>query len=57
MVDIIAAAIREAAAADGLETALEIGYKAFAASACTAAATEGVTAFLAGRRPDFGKTG
>ncbi len=57
VVDIIAAAIREAAAADGLETALEIGYRAFAASACTAAATEGITAFLAGRRPDFEKTG
>jgi len=57
VVDIIANAIRDAAAANGLEEALEIGYQAFAASACTPAATEGVTAFLSGRRPDFGATG
>ena len=57
VVEIIAAAIRDAAAASGLEEALEIGYRAFAESACTPAATEGVTAFLSGRRPDFGKTG
>ena len=57
VIDIIGAAIREAAAATDLEEALEIGYRAFAASACTPAAREGVTAFLKHRRPDFSKTG
>ena len=37
--------------------ALEIGYRAFGDSACTAAAREGIEAFFAGRSPDFGRTG
>ena len=50
-------AIRGAAAASTLASALEVGYRAFGASACTAAAREGVGAFGERRRPDFTKTG
>jgi len=50
-------AIRGAAAASTLASALEIGYRAFGASACTAAAREGIGAFGERRRPDFTKTG
>jgi len=50
-------AVRAAAAAPTFAEALEIGYQAFGESACTAAAREGIEAFLAGRRPDFGRTG
>ena len=50
-------AIEAAAAAPSLQQALEAGYRAFGASACTAAAREGIEAFLAGRPPDFGRTG
>jgi enoyl-CoA hydratase/3-hydroxyacyl-CoA dehydrogenase len=57
VVGIIERAIRDAAAAPDLVGALEIGYRAFGASACTAAAKEGVSAFLARRKPDFTKTG
>jgi enoyl-CoA hydratase/3-hydroxyacyl-CoA dehydrogenase len=53
---ILERAVLDAAAADSLEQALAIGYRAFGASACTAAAREGITAFLGGRKPDFGKT-
>ena len=49
-------AVRSAAAAKTLGEALEIGYRAFGASACTAAAREGITAFQEGRKPDFRKT-
>ncbi len=49
-------AIRGAAAAPTLASALEVGYRAFGASACTAAAREGITAFGERRRPDFTKT-
>jgi enoyl-CoA hydratase/3-hydroxyacyl-CoA dehydrogenase len=49
-------AVRDAAAAGTLGDALEIGYRAFGASACTAAAREGISAFQQGRKPDFGKT-
>ncbi|MDR2240932.1 MAG: enoyl-CoA hydratase/isomerase family protein [Zoogloeaceae bacterium] len=45
--------IRNAAAAETLDAALEIGYRAFGASALTVAAREGVTAFQEGRKPDF----
>ncbi|MCC6197782.1 MAG: enoyl-CoA hydratase/isomerase family protein [Burkholderiales bacterium] len=51
------AAIRDAAAAPTLADALEIGYRAFGASACTAAAREGIAAFTERRRPDFTRTG
>jgi enoyl-CoA hydratase/3-hydroxyacyl-CoA dehydrogenase len=57
VIHIIEQAIEDAAAAPGLEQALEIGYQAFGASACTEAATEGVSAFLEKRKPDFVKTG
>jgi len=57
VIAIIEQAIRDAAAADTLDAALEIGYLAFAASACTAAAKEGVTSFLERRKPDFEQTG
>jgi enoyl-CoA hydratase/3-hydroxyacyl-CoA dehydrogenase len=50
-------AIREAAAAPTLAAALEIGYRAFGRSACTAAAREGIAAFAEHRRPDFERTG
>jgi enoyl-CoA hydratase/3-hydroxyacyl-CoA dehydrogenase len=57
VVGIIGQAITDAAAATSLNEALEIGYRAFGASACTAAAAEGIGAFLGRRRADFGKTG
>ncbi len=50
-------AIREAAAAPTLAAALEVGYRAFGKSACTAAAREGIAAFGEHRRPDFARTG
>ncbi|HYQ98536.1 MAG TPA: 3-hydroxyacyl-CoA dehydrogenase NAD-binding domain-containing protein [Casimicrobiaceae bacterium] len=50
-------AIRDAAAAPTLAAALEIGYRAFGQSACTAAAREGIAAFGERRRADFTKTG
>ena len=54
---ILAAAVRDAAAAPTLEAALEVGYDAFGASACTAAAREGIDAFQQKRPPDFERTG
>jgi enoyl-CoA hydratase/3-hydroxyacyl-CoA dehydrogenase len=57
VVGIIEGAIRDAAACRGFGEALEIGYQAFGESACTAAAREGITAFLEKRRPDFKTTG
>ena len=51
---ILERAIAAAAAAPSLGEALDIGYHAFGASACTAAAREGIGAFLAGRKADFG---
>jgi len=56
-VELIERAVREAAAAPTLAAALEIGYRAFGASACTAAAREGIAAFHERRAPDFTKTG
>ena len=50
-------AIEKAAAANSLSGALEIGYAAFGVSACTAAAREGIHAFLERRQPDFRQTG
>jgi enoyl-CoA hydratase / 3-hydroxyacyl-CoA dehydrogenase len=50
-------AIVEAAAAQSFDAALEIGYRAFGSSACTAAAREGIDAFLQRRPADFTKTG
>jgi enoyl-CoA hydratase/3-hydroxyacyl-CoA dehydrogenase len=57
VVGLIEKAVRDAAAAATLAEALEIGYRAFGAVACTAAAREGIDAFLAGRKPDFSVTG
>jgi enoyl-CoA hydratase/3-hydroxyacyl-CoA dehydrogenase len=50
-------AIRDAGACGSYSQALEIGYRAFGASACTRAAREGIDAFMNNRRPDFAKTG
>lgn len=57
VLDLLEQAIREAAAAPSLTAALEVGYRAFGASACTAAAREGIAAFHERRAPDFGQTG
>lgn len=53
---ILEATIMKAAAAPTLAEALEVGYRAFGASACTPAAREGIGAFMAGRKPDFSST-
>lgn len=53
---IMEAAIRDGAAAHTFAEALEITYRAFARSACSAAAKEGIAAFLEKRKPDFTKT-
>ncbi|MEE8374867.1 MAG: 3-hydroxyacyl-CoA dehydrogenase NAD-binding domain-containing protein [Acidimicrobiia bacterium] len=50
VVDIIEAAIRDAAMARELHEALEIGYSAFGAAACTKAAREKITVFISGER-------
>jgi enoyl-CoA hydratase / 3-hydroxyacyl-CoA dehydrogenase len=57
VIGIICRAISNAAEADSFNAALEIGYEAFADSACTAAAKEGIEAFSQGRKADFEKTG
>jgi len=57
VVGIIAEAIEAAARSPTLADALEVGYAAFGASACTPAAREGVSAFMEKRKPDFTKTG
>jgi enoyl-CoA hydratase/3-hydroxyacyl-CoA dehydrogenase len=49
--------IIEAAQAPSFDAALEVGYRAFGLSACTAAAREGIDAFLQRRPPDFDRTG
>ena len=50
---IIHRTIIDAAAAASLDEALEVGYAAFGDSACTAAAREGIGAFMEKRKPDF----
>ena len=55
--ELFSQSIAEAAAATSFEAALEIGYRAFGASACAAAAREGIASFLERRAPDFSKTG
>jgi len=55
--DIIDKAIIDGAAAPTWEAALEVGYAAFGATATTAAAREGISAFGERRAPDFAKTG
>ena len=54
---IIRQAIVDAAAAPSLDEALEAGYGAFGRTACTAAAREGISAFIEKRKPDFTLTG
>ena len=54
---IIRRAIVDAAAAASLDEALEVGYGAFGRTACTAAAREGISAFIEKRKPDFTLTG
>jgi enoyl-CoA hydratase/3-hydroxyacyl-CoA dehydrogenase len=57
VIGILERGIAAAAAAPSFDAALEIGYRAFGASACTAAAREGIDAFLSHRPADFNKTG
>jgi enoyl-CoA hydratase/3-hydroxyacyl-CoA dehydrogenase len=57
VIAIMEQAIRDAAAAPSFAAALEVGYRAFGASACTAAAREGINAFLERRQPDFASSG
>ena len=57
VIAIIEDAVMRAAQARSLEEALEIGYLAFGRTACTAAAREGIGAFLERRAPDFATTG
>lgn len=54
---LMARAIEDAAQAADLSEALEIGYRAFGDTGMTAAAREGIGAFLERRRPDFSRTG
>jgi enoyl-CoA hydratase/3-hydroxyacyl-CoA dehydrogenase len=54
---IIEDAVMAAAQAPTLAAALEIGYTAFGRTACTAAAREGIGAFLERRKPDYSRTG
>jgi enoyl-CoA hydratase/3-hydroxyacyl-CoA dehydrogenase len=57
VVGIIERAVHEAAAAPSLNAALEAGYRAFGTVACSAAAREGISAYVERRTPDFGATG
>ena len=56
VITIMEEAIVAAAAAPTLAEALEIGYRAFGRSACSAGAREGISAFQEKRKPDFSKT-
>jgi enoyl-CoA hydratase / 3-hydroxyacyl-CoA dehydrogenase len=57
VVGMIGQAIQDGAAAATFGEALELGYQSFGATACTAAAREGVTAFGQRRPADFETTG
>ena len=50
---VIRQAVSDSAAAASLDEALELGYAAFAESAATAAAREGIAAFMEKRKPEF----
>lgn len=54
---IILDGVKEAAMAPSFAAALEVGYRAFGASACSAAAREGIAAFTERRPADFSQTG
>jgi len=54
-VAITARTVQKGAATANLAEALEIGYRGFGEIACTAAAKEGISAFLERRKPDFNK--
>jgi enoyl-CoA hydratase/3-hydroxyacyl-CoA dehydrogenase len=54
-VHITARTIEKAVATEALAEALEIGYRGFGEIACTDAAREGISAFLARRKPEFKK--
>jgi enoyl-CoA hydratase/3-hydroxyacyl-CoA dehydrogenase len=54
-VSITVKTIQAGAAAESLSNALEIGYKGFGEIACSAAAKEGISAFLERRKPEFNK--
>lgn len=56
VIGIMESAILAGAEAPSFTEALEIGYRAFARSACTAAAREGISAFQEKRKPDFSRT-
>jgi enoyl-CoA hydratase/3-hydroxyacyl-CoA dehydrogenase len=55
VIGMIERAVAEAAAAPTLSEALEVGHRVFGESACTAAAREGIGAFVSRRKPDFSK--
>ncbi|HMN75301.1 MAG TPA: 3-hydroxyacyl-CoA dehydrogenase NAD-binding domain-containing protein [Burkholderiaceae bacterium] len=57
VIGLIETAVTQAGAAPTLAAALEIGYRAFGDVACSAAAREGIDAFMTRRKPDFGATG
>jgi len=54
-VTITAETVKQGAAAASLQEALEIGYAGFGRIACCDAANEGISAFLAKRKPKFTK--
>ncbi len=54
-VSITVKTIQAGAAAESLSNALEIGYEGFGEIACSAAAKEGISAFLERRKPEFNK--
>jgi len=54
-VELIAQTIKDAAAANSLQEALDIGYRGVSGLACTEAARKGITAFLEKKKPEFKK--
>ena len=54
-ISVMVKTIQQGAAADTFAEALEVGYQGSAEIACTDAATEGISAFLEKRKPEFKK--